>query len=307
MSKAGQARLPVAIYDCFSSHRFGGNIGAIVFEAAGLDAAQMQAIAAEINAPVTGFVTGIAGNEVSVRFFMAAAEIAMCGHVTVGLFTHLVSIGESAPDLSDRFIMKAPAGDIDVGVTRRNGAPPTVMMQLALPKIASVEVDHRALADALGVDISAFSSAAPIEFGEAGLEHLFVPFDALDTVRALSPDFHKLAEVSRAHSVKTIACFTMETAEPGNTLHIRDFCPVVGANEVPASGTTNGALAGYLARHGFVKSASPDEKVTVLSEQGAELGRPSLVRTEFTMDGDTLTGLRVGGEAVSSIEGTVNL
>ena len=307
MSKADQTRLPVVIFDCFTNERFGGNIGGLVLEAGDLDTGQMQGIAGEINAPVTGFVTEISGNEVSVRFFMPAAEIAMCGHVTIGLFTYLVRKHEGVSDFSHQFTMKASAGDIEVSVTRSNGGLPRVMMELSLPRIVSSAIDHQALADALGVDATAFSNAAPIEGGDAGLKHLFVPFSSLQTVQTLSPDFVKLDAVSRAHSVQTIACFTMETTDPGNTLHIRDFCPALGANEVPASGTTNGALAGYLARHGFVKPASLGDPVTVRAEQGTELGRSSLITTEFSLAGETLTRLQVGGEAVASIEGIVHL
>lgn len=292
--------LPIVIYDCFSSERFGGNVGGIVLDAAALDSAQMQKIAREINAPVTGFVTGQEGREISVRFFMPGAEIAMCGHVTVGLFMHFAD-QDPSPEHDSDFVMKAPAGDVNVKVRSTNGAAPSVMMQLSTPTMTEFSVDLASLAEALGVAPSALEIRAPVGGADAGLKHLFVHLESLDEVRALAPDFQKLTEVSNANNVQTIACFSMETDDPANTLHIRDFCPAVGVDEVPASGTTNGALAGYLVQHGFVAA----ENQQILAEQGSEIGRPSLICSEIEVQDSAIISLAVGGQAVASIKGTL--
>lgn len=288
--------LPIVIYDCFSSERFGGNVGGIVLDAAALDSAQMQKIAREINAPVTGFITGQEGREISVRFFMPGAEIAMCGHVTVGLFTHFADQGQDSD-----FVMKAPAGDVKVKVRGANGAAPSVMMQLSTPTMTETSVDLAGLADALGITPSALETCAPVGGADAGLKHLFVHLATLDEVRTLAPDFQKLTEVSNAVGVQTIACFSMETDNPANSLHIRDFCPAVGVDEVPASGTTNGALAGYLVQHGFVAASNQQ----ILAEQGSEIGRPSLICSEFEVQNNTIKTVSVGGQAVATIKGTL--
>lgn len=298
MTQIPATELPIVIYDCFSNQRFGGNVGGIVLDAASLDSAQMQKIAREINAPVTGFVTGHEGREISVRFFMPGAEIAMCGHVTVGLFTHFAAQGQNSD-----FVMKAPAGDVNVKVRGANGGAPNVMMQLSTPKMTDPDVDLAALATALGVAPSALETRAPVGGADAGLKHLFVHLETLDAVRALVPDFQKLSEISNANNVQTVACFSMETDDPANTLHIRDFCPAVGVDEVPASGTTNGALAGYLVQHGFVAATSQQ----ILAEQGSEIGRPSLICSEIEVEDKVIKSLAVGGQAVASIKGTLAL
>ena len=298
LKKPDQNELPFMVYDCFSDVRFGGNIGGIVLSAGGLTDSVMQNIAREINAPVTGFVTNFQDREVTIRFFMPSAEIAMCGHVTVGLFSYLTQAGGNAPGT---FSMLAQAGPIEVQVTANGDAPPNVLMQVGLPTIRPADVDVAELAEALGLSQTEIGQVNPLETAEAGLTHLFMQLDSLETVRGLEPDFKKLSDVSQAAGAHTVACFTLQTEAPGNTLHIRDFCPAVGADEVPASGTTNGALAGYLVRHGLV----PPGAQTVLAEQGAELGRPSLIRTEITSDDGVLSDVRVGGQAVASLLGTV--
>ncbi len=290
--------LPVIIYDCFSDRRFGGNVGGIVLNAGSLDSEAMQRIAREINAPVTGFVTKEEGQEISVRFFMPAAEIAMCGHVTVGLFSYLT---KKAGLEEATFTMHAPAGAVEVQVASEAGGPPTVFMGVGLPVLKTPELDVARLAEALGLHDGVLANVNPLEIAEAGLAHLFVQIESLQAVRDLTPDFKKLAQFSNEIGVQTVACFSMETEDALNTLHIRDFCPAVGADEVPASGTTNGALAGYLVRHGLVPAGAQ----TVLAEQGSELGRPSRIRCDITSANGQLTGVRVGGQAVASLQGTI--
>ena len=300
MPHSKQTELPIVIYDCFTDHRFGGNVGGIVFNAGALETEQMQKIAREINAAVTGFVTDQSGNEVSVRFFMPSAEIAMCGHVTIGLFTHLANESPSGSATSN-YVMKAPAGDIQVSVGVSDDALPNVMMQLAVPAQVPCSVDVGALASALGIPSSTIETHASVEVSDAGLKHLFVHLETLAEVEALVPDFQMLTDVSNDNGVQTIACFSMETNEASNTLHIRDFCPAVGVDEVPASGTTNGALAGYLLRHGFI----PNNSQRILAEQGSEIGRPSLVCSEIDVRNSQIEILRVGGQAVASIKGVL--
>jgi len=291
--------LPLVIYDCFSDTRFGGNVGGIVLNADALTPEMMQSIASEINAPVTGFVTAQKGRDVTARFFMPSAEIAMCGHVTVGLFSHLSQEGGFG---DGDFTMQTQAGEVKVLVTANHDAPPTVLMQVGLPELKSPEIDTSALAGALDVAEVEIGKVTPLEFAEAGLSHLFVHLEELETVQKLTPDFRKLADVSSACGVHTVACFSMQTEDPANTLHIRDFCPAVGADEVPASGTTNGALAGYLVRHALV----PPGPQSVRAEQGAEMGRPSLVRCEIDSLNRALINVHVGGQAVASIKGIVS-
>jgi PhzF family phenazine biosynthesis protein len=197
--------------------------------------------------------------------------------------------------------MKAKAGDIAVSVNATESAPPSVMMQLSVPTPVEAEIDLPALANALGVAKTALETRAPIGVSDAGLKHLFVHLSSFEDVQNLAPDFQELKDLSIASGVQTIACFAMESADPLNTLHIRDFCPALGVDEVPASGTTNGALAGYLLQHGLIENASQ----RILAEQGAEIGRPSIVCSEIEVAAGKITKLSVGGQAVASLKGAI--
>ena len=82
---------------------------------------------------------------------------------------------------------------------------------------------------------------------------------------------------------------------------MRDFCPALGVDEVPASGTTNAALAGYLVQHGLIVAQSQ----VILAEQGSEIGRPSKICSQITVEDDEIKELWVGGQAVASIQGVL--
>ncbi len=295
MHTDSKTQLPIVIYDCFTNQRFGGNIGGIVLDAGALQTDQMQSIAREINAAVTGFVTDQNGSEITVRFFMPGAEIAMCGHVAVGLFTHFYTQDQTITD----YIMKASAGDINLRIDAGDGGLPNVMMQLSAPTAPDGAIDLNALSAALGIPPSSISLRAPVGIADAGLKHICIHLADLSDVQNLTPDFQKLGDVCRASDVHTVVCFSMDTENAGNTLHVRDFCPALGVNEVPASGTTNAALTGHLLQHGFIAA----ESQKILAEQGSEIGRPSLICSEIMVRDGKIDELWVGGQAVASIKG----
>lgn len=299
-------RLPIKIYDCFSSRRFGGNVGAVVYDCEQLTTQEMQSLAGEINAPVSGFVTTNDANALSVRFFMPKGEIAMCGHVTIGLFSDLSEDNGLNEGSTDGFLMETQAGGIHVQASKNSGGRTLVMLNMPLPENVELEPDREAIAEALGVGLSDISEDIPIGAGSTGLKHLFVPMKSLQSLQSMAPDFEQLETLSRSLDIATVMPFSTVTENPSNDIHCRDFCPAVGVNEVPASGTTNSALAGYLVASGLIET-KPDGVTTVLAEQGLEMGRPSLIRSDVTLrDGAPVT-LEVGGHAVLVVDGHIHV
>src|SRR5690606_11116684 len=73
-------------YDVFTDMRFQGNALAVLPDARGLSAAQMQAIAGEMAFSETTFVlpSEVAGTDVRMRIFTPGAELPMAGHPTIG-------------------------------------------------------------------------------------------------------------------------------------------------------------------------------------------------------------------------------
>jgi trans-2,3-dihydro-3-hydroxyanthranilate isomerase len=71
------------------------------------------------------------------------------------------------------------------------------------------------------------------------------------------------------------------------------FAPALGVSEDPATGSAAGPLALHLARHGRI--AFGDE---IEIRQGAEIGRPSLLRARVTGSADRVERVEVAGSAV---------
>ena len=180
--------LPIALYDCFTDQRYGGNVGGIVFDAANLETSQMMQIAREINAAGDG-VCHRSGWQRSHNPFLHARHrnrhVWPCNRRPV----HPI-LQPCKPDISD-FIMKAPAGDIPVRISRNGGAAARIMMNLSVPKPIIGDVDLTALADALGTPRSALATRASVSAADAGLKHLFVHFETLAEVQALTAGFPK--------------------------------------------------------------------------------------------------------------------
>jgi trans-2,3-dihydro-3-hydroxyanthranilate isomerase len=66
---------------------------------------------------------------------------------------------------------------------------------------------------------------------------------------------------------------------------------ITSHSEDPATGSANGCLAGYLAKYKYFGSSKVDVRV----EQGAEIGRPSLLYLKSEDHGDVID-VYVGGK-----------
>ena len=294
----------IALFDAFSESTFGGSVAGVVADAHDLNANQMQRIAKETGAPATGFITAIDADSVDVRFFSTLTEYPMCGHGTIGLMTWLVERGEFTfeGNNSQAVTLRTPFGAAIVDLRRRADGRPEVMLNLAASTFESCTVKTSDLKPLLGIDSQGFAERPPIELTRSDFTHLIVPIRDLATMRAITPDFGAIAQFSRSLGVDTVALFTMEVERAGSTIHCREFCPAVGTPEAPAAGTTNRALSCYLLRHGLIDTT--DGQHTVLAEQGYEMGRPSHIRTELTVQNGQPVTIKVGGVATKSLEGT---
>jgi len=97
--------------------------------------------------------------------------------------------------------------------------------------------------------------------------------------------------------------FTTETVSREASIHARMFAPhTLDIPEDPATGSGAAPLGAYLARYGLVSNA-PETRF--ICEQGIEMGRPSRIHVDVRRDGERITGLRIGGQAVIVGEGDI--
>ena len=135
---------------------------------------------------------------------------------------------------------------------------------------------------------------------------MMVPVRSLAEVQALDAGRLNAAALNRACRAVGTECvlvFTFETEQPEATVHVRMFAPLLGVPEDPATGSANGALGAYLVHRRAVPVTGPT--VHILSEQGAEIGRPSTLYVEVDLTREEVTAVRVGGQVVLVAEGVV--
>jgi len=292
------------LYSAFSGAAFGGSHAGIIYDPEGLDADTMQQIAREVRAPATCFVMKVDGRDVHVRFFSTAQEYPMCGHGTLALMTGLISRGylDIPQGATENVHLHTPANSALVKVAHQNEGRVEVMLNLEPAEFEAASIDADQLRTLFGGSPDDLESSLPVEFTASDFSHLVIPLATLASVQSLAPDFDRLNDYCEKVDIDTVILFCQQTVEPKNTVHCREFAPRVGTPEVPAAGTTNRALACYLARHGLF-NAQADAPCIVRAEQGYEIDRPSLVTTRMALDGNVPTDIWVGGLATHVVRG----
>lgn len=82
------------------------------------------------------------------------------------------------------------------------------------------------------------------------------------------------------------------------------FAPALGIAEDPTTGAASGPLGCYLVKYGLVKQT---RQVVLVSEQGFEIGRPSLIHIEIEQENERITAVTVGGQCIYIGEGYLQL
>lgn len=273
-------RQEYVLVDVFTDRKFGGNQLAVFRDGRGVRDELMQAAAKELNLPETTFVVpGEQGGDHKLRIFTPARELPFAGHPTVGTAFVLADSRDATLRLEE------PVGTLQVTV--RDGF---CEMEQPLPVFETV-ADRAAVATSISLDISDFEPGLPIEVGSSGNRFMFVPVKSLDAVKRASPN-----GLSEAAYI-----FTTKTVDPGSTVHGRMYAPWQGIAEDPATGSANGPLGAYLVRHGL------SDGKRIVSEQGYEMGRPSLLYVRVGGDRAHITSVHVGGRCAIAGGGWLDL
>jgi trans-2,3-dihydro-3-hydroxyanthranilate isomerase len=296
--------------DVFTDQPFGGNPLAVFPEAEGLTVEEMQRLAREMNLSETTFVLPprAPGADFKVRIFTPATELPFAGHPVVGThwaLAHLGRVDLREPVTQVRF--ELGVGVLPADLHLAGGQVERVVMTQDRPTFHAVLEDVTDLAEGLGLTPEAITETGlPVHVVSTGVPQMMVPVRSLAEVQALDAGQLNVPALNRAcHAVgtKCVLVFTLETEQPEATVHVRMFAPLLGVPEDPATGSANGALGAYLVHH---RAAPVTEPTThILSEQGAEIDRPSTLYIEVDSAGEEITAVRVGGQVVLVAEGVV--
>jgi trans-2,3-dihydro-3-hydroxyanthranilate isomerase len=149
------------------------------------------------------------------------------------------------------------------------------------------------LAKVLGLSVDALDSDWPIQVVSTGLPTIIVPLTDREALAAIDLDRGAYERVTGDRDAKLVHAVCPEPREERNDLAVRMFAPYYGVSEDPATGSANGCLAAWLARHAYFGSGSVDVRI----EQGFEMGRPSILHAQATDRGDSVD-VDVGGSVV---------
>jgi trans-2,3-dihydro-3-hydroxyanthranilate isomerase len=272
------------IADVFTDTPLEGNQVAVFLDAAGLDEAQMQRTAREMNLSETVFVLSRAGADAELRIFTPATEMPFAGHPILG--TAFVLGSEIDEDVVR---LRVPAGNVPVTLTREGDRIVFGEMEQPIPTWQPF-TGERELFAALGVE----GSELPLEAYDNGPTHLCVALRDEEAVAALRPDMGALAALGALN----VSCF----AGAGRRFKTRMFAPGLGVAEDPATGSAAGPLALHLARHGRIRFGEGIE-----IRQGVEIQRPSVLHARVDGSPEQIERVAVGGAAVVVARGEYRL
>jgi trans-2,3-dihydro-3-hydroxyanthranilate isomerase len=280
-------RYEYQLVDVFTDRAFGGNPLAVFKDGRGIRDDLMQSIAKELHLSETTYVLppkSATAADHRVRIFTPDTELPFAGHPTLGTAYVLAGGKDGAMRLEE-----------SVGVIRVTLREGFVQMVQPLPTFTGTTISRKAAADALGLAVEEVRSDVPIQVGSSGLPYLFVPLANLKAVRRARRPGGLDANVY---------VFAMSAERSGSHVHGRMFDQGLGIGEDPATGSAQGPLGAYLVAHELVR-VEPTTRIR--SEQGFEIGRPSILEIEVDRTGATVTAVRVGGRCVAMGGGWLEL
>ncbi|MDS0297390.1 PhzF family phenazine biosynthesis protein [Halogeometricum sp. S1BR25-6] len=283
---------PFHLVDVFAERRYAGNQLAVVESRETLSDDEMLEITREMNYSETTFLEGDPVDGAwPVRIFTQKEEIPFAGHPTLGT----AAVLRERFDAGDDVTLRLGVSDIPVEV-RPDGDGEAYWMTQNAPEFGA-ELDHARLARVLGLDSEDVDREWPVQVVSTGLPSILVPLTGRGALGRVDIDRTAYGALYDETGVENVFPFCADPREDGHHLAARMFSPGHGLYEDPATGSANGNLAGYLARHRYFG----DDEVAVSVEQGYEMGRPSVLHLEAE-DGEEVS-VRVGGRVEFVAEG----
>jgi trans-2,3-dihydro-3-hydroxyanthranilate isomerase len=292
--------------DVFTDQRFGGNPLAVVPDARGLAAQQMQSIAAEFNLAETTFVLPPKdpAHTAEVRIFTPRAELPFAGHPNIGT-AFVLAQRDNATErvVNDPMLFEEKAGLVRLDLVRDGTSVVGARLTAPQPLVRGddIAVDFVAAACSLGAhDIETVHHRPCI--ASCGLPLVFAELKTRSALAAAQPQSEIFSEHLKADRATGVLLYAFDK-EPGVDIQARMFAPLYGVPEDPATGSANLALAGLLA------SLRPETDLTLQLRiaQGVDMGRPSLLEAGVEKRNGRITAMRIGGRCVAMMRGSLEL
>jgi trans-2,3-dihydro-3-hydroxyanthranilate isomerase len=295
-------QLDYFVADVFSEIALEGNPLAVVMNAKGLTAEQMQSIAREFNLSETTFIerrsTNVEQAEgVRVRIFTAREELNFAGHPTLG--TASVLRAHVPEVLHDGCVTLA----LNVGPIPVRFAPEGLYGEMTQqdPEFGA-QLDAANVALLLGLNLEDLDPALPPQVVSTGTAFAIVALRSVEALGRLKVDQLEAAPWLRQQGgrwfyVVAPAGNPLECAEPAWRARMQFY-----GGEDPATGSAAGCAIAFLVAHGAVPSG---ERIHL--RQGVEIGRPSNLFLSAQRESANITDVRVAGSTVFVAKGQLFL
>lgn len=284
--------------DVFTRNRFGGNQLAVFPDAAGIDTATMQALAAEMNFSETAFVEPSDRRDAfaKVRIFNRKHEMSFAGHPNVGTAFVLAKLGM----INDDVVFDEMAGLVKVQLLREAEEVIGAKINAPQPLTLGLELKPSEISSCLQIDAEAvLSSAHPPIQASVGIEFVLVEVTA-DALAQAAPDLKSYQLTAQNRPELGGRLSILPYAIDGTGIRARMFAPLAGTWEDPATGSANAALAALRL------SLGGHEELSYIATQGVEMGRPSKLTMHAWRDGGRLHA-SVAGPCVEVFAGSIEL
>jgi PhzF family phenazine biosynthesis protein len=282
--------------DVFTNVPFQGNPVAVVLDAQGLDTAQMQKIARWTNLSETTFVFPPSSTTADylVRIFTPESELPFAGHPTIGTAYALLE-SELIQAKNGKLIQECKAGLIDLYVDDSNGV---TSISFDLPKQTVTVLNDEEIAELnliLGVKVDEQSRPRIVD---VGARWLVAQLSSAESVLKVSADFERMKVQDARFKITGVTIFGRHAEGMHSQIEVRSFAPNVGVDEDPVCGSGNGCVAAFIRDTNLIETIG----ASYLASQGKAVGRAGLIQIDITD-----SSVRVGGSAVTCIDGVINV
>lgn len=218
------------IVDAFTTRAFLGNAAAVALLPAFPDDEVMQVTALAMQLSETAFVVKKSPLEYDIRWFTPETEVNLCGHATLAATHVLHQSGEAAP--GDTVTFHSMSGPLKATVLQGGD------ISLDFPTLPSERAKTPAAMEALGVNIANC---------ELARDNYIVEVKDYATLIACMPNFKKLAKLDAQGVIVTASKGVPVIEGRQFDFASRYFCPILGIDEDPVTGSAHCTLAPYWA------------------------------------------------------------
>jgi PhzF family phenazine biosynthesis protein len=261
--------------DVFTDKPLYGNPVAVIIGGDTLDTETMQRIARWTNLSEATFLLPSSVADYKLRIFSPSQELPFAGHPTIGS-AHAAIESQFIKVKDGRVTQECSAGIIELDVSGNE-----IFLKAPQPRVSDVRGKLPFAKKLLRIDVGPVWITGEVASPQA--------------LAALKPDLAALAQFSIDFEATGVTVFA-ESKEPDSQIHVRSFAPGHGIPEDPVCGSGNICVAAYL------RATNQLERFgnRYVARQGMQMGRDGRVSVHVGID-----GIRIGGRAVTCVEGTL--